>query len=61
MFNKTNFQVDLLTNIIYKKLILQDHILVKIDSTIDFSFVYEIAKDNIVIAKIEKHMIQLYS
>ena len=45
MFGKNNGQIDVFTNMIYEKLIPRDHLLVKIDSIIDFSFVYELVKD----------------
>lgn len=45
MFNKNNPQIDIMTNMIYEKLVPKDHLLVKIDSVIDFSFVYDIVKD----------------
>lgn len=45
MFNKNNPQIDIMTNMIYEKLVPQDHLLVKIDSVINFSFVYDIVKD----------------
>lgn len=45
MFNKNNQQIDIMTNMIYEKLVPKDHLLVKIDSIIDFSFVYDIVKE----------------
>lgn len=42
MLGKQSGQVDIFNYMIYEKLILKDHLLFKIDSIIDFSFVYEI-------------------
>lgn len=45
MLGRNNGQIDLFTSMIYEKLIPKDHLLIKIDSIIDFSFVYEKVKD----------------
>jgi transposase len=41
MLSKNNPQIDVLTQMIYDKLVPKDHLLVKIDSNVDFSFVYK--------------------
>ena len=41
MLGKNNPQTDMFTQMIYEKLIPKDHLLVTIDSFVDFSFVYE--------------------
>lgn len=46
MIGKQSGQIDIFNNMIYEKLIPKDHLLVKIDSIIDFSFVYDITKDS---------------
>jgi transposase len=46
MIGKNSGQIDIFNNMIYEKLIPKDHLLVKIDSIIDFSFVYDITKDS---------------
>ena len=40
-----NNQIDMFDSMIFEKLIPKDHLLVKIDSIIDFSFVYDLVKD----------------
>ena len=45
MLSKNNPQIDMFSNMIFERLIPKDHLLVKIDSIIDFSFVYEMVKD----------------
>ena len=45
MIGKNSGQIDIFNNMIYEKLIPRDHLLVKIDSIMDFSFVYDITKD----------------
>jgi transposase len=45
MLSKNNPQMDFFTQTIYDKLVPKDHLLVKIDSLIDFSFVYETVAD----------------
>jgi len=45
MLSKNNPQIDILSQMIYDKLVPDDHLLVKIDSIIDFSFVYDKVKD----------------
>jgi transposase len=45
MLKKKSGQVDIFNHMIFEKLIPKDHLLVKIDSIIDFSFVYEKVKD----------------
>lgn len=45
MLMKNNRQINVLDNIIFEKLIPKDHLLVKIDSIIDFSFVYGKVED----------------
>lgn len=44
MLGKKSGQIDIFNNMIYEKLIPEDHLLVRIDSLIDFSFVYDIVK-----------------
>jgi transposase len=46
MIGKNSGQIDIFNSMIYEKLIPKDHLLVKIDSVIDFSFVYDITKDS---------------
>ncbi|MEA4962366.1 hypothetical protein [Lutispora sp.] len=41
MLGKNSGQIDIFNNIIFERLIPKDHLLVKIDSIIDFSFVYD--------------------
>lgn len=45
MLKKNNGQIDIFNHMIFEKLIPKNHLLVKIDSIIDFSFVYEKVKD----------------
>lgn len=44
MLKKTKGQLDMFDYMIFEKLIPKDHLLVKIDSIIDFTFVYDIVK-----------------
>ena len=46
MIGKNSPQIDVFTQMMYDKLIPKDHLLVKIDSIIDFSFVYDKVKGN---------------
>ena len=45
MLSKNNPQIDVFTQMIYDKLVPQNHLLVKINSLIDFSFIYDIVED----------------
>lgn len=45
MLGKNNPQIDVFTHMIFEQLIPKDHLLVLIDSIIDFSFVYDMVKD----------------
>jgi len=45
MLKKTKGQLDMFDYMIFEKLIPKDHLLVKIDSIIDFTFVYDMLKD----------------
>jgi len=45
MLEKNNPQIDVFTHMIFERLIPKDHLLVLINSIIDFSFVYDIVKD----------------
>lgn len=45
MLGENSGQVDVFNNMIFERLIPKDHLLVKIDSIIDFSFVYDKVKD----------------
>lgn len=45
MLSTNNPQIDVFTQMIYDKLIPKDHLLVRINETIDFSFFYEIVED----------------
>jgi transposase len=45
MLKKNDGQIDIFNHMIFEKLIPKTHLLVKIDSVIDFSFVYEKIKD----------------
>ncbi len=45
MLKKNNGQIDMFNHMIFEKLVPKNHLLVKIDSIIDFSFVYEKVKD----------------
>ena len=46
MLGKNKAQFDVFDNIIFDKLIPENHLLVEIDEVVDFSFVYEQLKDN---------------
>ena len=46
MIGKNSGQIDIFNRMIYEKLIPKDHLLIKIDSIIDFTFVYDITKNN---------------
>lgn len=46
MLGKNSGQIDVFNNMIFEKLVPNNHLLVKIDSLIDFSFVYDTVKDN---------------
>lgn len=41
MLKKNDGQIDIFNHMIFEKLIPKNHLLVKIDSIMDFSFVYE--------------------
>ena len=45
MLGKNSRQIDVFNNMIFQSLVPKDHLLVKIDSIIDFSFVYDKVKD----------------
>lgn len=45
MMKKKSGQIDIFNHMIFDRLVPKDHLLVKIDSIIDFSFVYEKVKD----------------
>jgi transposase len=45
MLIKNSEQIDVFNHMIFERLIPKDHLLVKIDSTVDFSFVYDKIKD----------------
>jgi len=45
MLGKNSGQIDVIDHMIFEKLIPKDHILVKIDKIVDFSFVYGKIKD----------------
>ena len=45
MLGKNNPQIDVFNHMIFERLIPKDHLLVKIDSIIDFSFVYDMVKE----------------
>jgi transposase len=45
VLGKNNPQIDVFTHMIFERLIPKDHLLVLIDSIIDFSFVYDMVKD----------------
>ncbi len=44
MLGKKSGQINIFNSMIYEKLIPEDHLLVRIDSLMDFSFVYDIVK-----------------
>lgn len=46
MLGKKSRQIDIFNSMIYEKLIPKDHLLIRIDSIIDFSFVYDLVKEN---------------
>lgn len=45
MLGKQSGQIDIFNQMIFERLIPKDHLLLKIDSILDFSFVYEIVKN----------------
>lgn len=45
MLGKQSGQIDIFNEMIFQKLIPKDHLLIKIDSIVNFSFVYNICKD----------------
>lgn len=45
MLGRKSEQIDIFNSMIYEKLIPEDHLLVRIDSIMDFSFIYDIVKD----------------
>lgn len=45
MLGKQSWQIDIFSSMIFEKLIPKDHLLLKINELVDFSFVYEIVKD----------------
>lgn len=45
MLGKNIGQINIFNSMIFERLVSKDHLLVKIDSIIDFSFVYEKVKD----------------
>jgi len=45
MMKKNNGQIDVFDHMIFDKLMPKDHLLIKIDSILDFSFVYDKVKD----------------
>lgn len=45
MLGKRSRQIDIFSSMIYEKLIPKNHLLVLIDSIIDFSFIYDLVKD----------------
>jgi hypothetical protein len=45
MLGKQSGQIDIFSSMIFEKLIPKDHLLVKINEIIDFSFIYEFVKD----------------
>ncbi|MDV3426225.1 MAG: IS1182 family transposase [Bacillota bacterium] len=45
MLGKQSGQIDIFNEMIFQRLIPKEHLLVKIDSIVDFSFVYDICKD----------------
>lgn len=46
MLGKKSGQVDVFTSMIYDKLVPKNHLLVKVDEVIDFSFVYDIVQES---------------
>ncbi len=45
MMGRNSGQIDLFNGMIFERLIPKNHLLLKIDSIIDFSFVYDLIKD----------------
>ena len=45
MMGRNSGQIDLFNSMIFERLIPKNHLLIKIDSIIDFSFVYDLIKD----------------
>ena len=45
MLSKKSGQIDIFNIMIYEKLIPENHLLVRIESLIDFSFAYDIVKN----------------
>ncbi|HYE11377.1 MAG TPA: transposase, partial [Patescibacteria group bacterium] len=45
MLKKNSGQIDIFNHMIYERLIPKNHLLVKIDSILDFSFIYEKLED----------------
>lgn len=45
MPGRSSGQVDIFNNMIFEKLVPKNHLLVKIDSIIDFSIIYDTVKD----------------
>ena len=45
MLGRNSGQIDVFSHMIYDRLIAKDHLLVKIPSVMDFSFVYDKIKD----------------
>lgn len=46
MLGKNNAQFDVFDSVIFEKLIPKNHLLVEIDSVVDFSFIYDYLKDH---------------
>ena len=45
MLKRKSGQIDIFNQMMFDSLVPKDHLMVKIDSIIDFSFVYDIVKD----------------
>ncbi|MBC2726070.1 transposase [Desulfosporosinus sp.] len=45
MMGRNSGQIDLFNSMIFERLMPKDHLLLKIDSILDFSFVYDLIKD----------------
>ncbi|MGI6586616.1 MAG: hypothetical protein ACOX3L_12025 [Lutisporaceae bacterium] len=45
MLGRNNPQIDIFDHMLFERLIPKDNLLVKIDSIIDFSFVYDMVKE----------------
>lgn len=45
MLGKNHGQIDIFNQMIFERLIPKEHLLLKIDNLIDFSFIYDIVKD----------------